>query len=129
VSEILAGDDLLVPPDDATVNRAVEDYARAIRKSYGPRVKGIFLFGSRARGDHTRESDADIAVVLADGDWDYWDEKTRLVDLSYEVVVATGADIQGWPVREREWRDPARHRNPSLVNAMRRDGREIKTRP
>ncbi|MBZ0229686.1 MAG: nucleotidyltransferase domain-containing protein, partial [Bauldia sp.] len=98
---------LLQPPDDAAVDRAVEDFARAIRAAYGDRVKGIYLFGSRARGDHTRESDADVAVVLADGDWDYWAEKMLLAGLEYDLIVKTGAEPQGWPVRESEWLDPA----------------------
>lgn len=118
--------DLLEPPDDATVARALEEYARAIRREYGSRVRGIYLFGSRARGDHTRESDADVAVVLADGDWDYWAEKMRLTDLTYDFLVATGADLQGWPLRETQWAAPETHHNPDLVKAMRRDARAIR---
>ena len=118
-------DDLLTPPNDAEVDRAVNDYARAIRQAYGHMLKGIYLFGSRARGDHNRESDADIAVVLADGDWKKWPETKRLSDIAYDIIVATGAGIQGWVVRESEWNDPSRHKNPALVTAMRRDGRPI----
>jgi predicted nucleotidyltransferase len=117
--------DVLTEPDDETVNRAVADFARAVKAAYGNRLKGLYLFGSRARGDHTRESDADIAVVLADGNWDYWAEKTLLAGLEYDVIVATGAEPQGWPVRETEWLDPALHRNPALVTAMRRDAKPI----
>lgn len=117
--------DLLTPPDDATVNKAIEDYARAVRKSYGARVKGIYLFGSRARGDHTPESDADIAVVLTDGEWDYWEEQFRLADIEYDILIETGAELQGWPVRESEWRKPETHHNPALVGAMQRDALPI----
>jgi predicted nucleotidyltransferase len=116
---------LLAPPDDATVNRAIDDFAQAVREAYGERVKGIYLFGSRARGDHTPESDADIVVVLEDEDWDYWREKFQLADLEYDIVVETGADVQGWPVRESEWIEPQTHRNPALVRAMQAEGRPI----
>ncbi len=121
-------DDLLTLPDDATVDRALRDFADTLRPVYGERLRGVYLFGSRARGDHTPESDADVAVVLADGDWNYWDEKMRLADLEYDTIIATGAEPQGWPVRESEWLNPERHRNPELVRAMQRDARDLLAR-
>jgi predicted nucleotidyltransferase len=121
-------DDLLVPPDDAAVYQALGDFAHALQQMYGDRLKGVYLFGSRARGDHTSESDADVAVVLADGDWRHWDEKMRMADLEYDIIIATGAEPQGWPVRESEWLHPERHRNPELVHAMRRDAKDLLVR-
>jgi len=112
-------------PDDVAVDHAVAGYANALRRLYGARLKGVYLFGSRARGDHARASDADLAVVLSDEGWDFWTEKTRLASVSYRFLNDTGADIQGWPVAEREWRNPSVHYNPSLIEAMRRDGRPV----
>jgi antitoxin ChpS len=120
-----ASSGLLTPPNDAAVAEAVEKFAEKVRKAYGSRVEGIFLFGSRARGEHTNESDADIAVVLADGGWNAWAEKMRLADMEYDTIVETGAEPQAWPVRLSEWVDPAKHANPTLIRAMRRDAREI----
>jgi antitoxin ChpS len=117
--------DLLTPPDDAAVDRALRDFVSEVRRSYGSRLKGIYLFGSRARGDHTIESDADIAIVLADGSWKRWDEKMRIADLEYDIIVATGAEPQGWPVSESEWLHPELHENPDLVRAMRRDAKDL----
>ena len=117
--------DLYASPDDETVNRAIQDYARAVREAYGARVKGIYLFGSRARGDHTPESDADVAVVLDDADWNFWKEKLRLANLSYPMIVDSGAHVQGWPVGERDWVDDNPKESPELFLAMRRDARPI----
>jgi len=124
---VKAIEDLLTPPDDATVTRAVRDYARAVRQAFGERVKGIYLFGSRARGDHMPESDADIAVVLEDGGWDYWSEKSRLTDMTYDLLIETGTDVQAWPVKDSEWVDPALHRNPALVRSMQEDAKPVET--
>jgi antitoxin ChpS len=115
----------LTEPDDAAVGRAVDDFARSVRRVYGERLKGLYLFGSRARGDHTQESDADIAVVLVDDGWDDWDERKRLSAMEYDIIVETGAEPQSWPVRLSEWIDPSKHHNPALVRAMRRDAKEI----
>lgn len=119
-AEAIAADPY-APPDDAMVNRAIEDYARAVRDAYGERVKGIYLFGSRARGDHTPESDADVAVVLDDADWDFWTEKLRLADISYDFLMSTGAELQGWPVTESEWVAAAPKMDAGLIKNMRRD--------
>jgi antitoxin ChpS len=118
-------EDLLAPPDDASVARALAAFATAVRDHYGDRLRGLYLFGSRARGDHMPDSDADVAVILADDDWNYWDEKMVLADLAYPILIDTGAETQGWPVTESAWVNPESHRNPSLVRAMRRDAREL----
>ena len=125
----VAPEDYLEPPSDEAVMRAVEEFAQTVRTAYGDRLEGLYLFGSRARGDHTRESDADVAVVLADSDWDFWAEKMRLADIEYDIIVETGAEPQGWPVRKSEWLNPDSHRNPDLIRAMRRDAVEIGVPP
>jgi len=37
-----------------------------LEKIYGPRLRGVYLFGSCARGEGGEDSDIDIAVVLDD---------------------------------------------------------------
>jgi antitoxin ChpS len=118
-------EELLRPPNDAEVAAALAGFAADVRRHYGDRLKGLYLFGSRARGDHTPESDADVAVVLIDDGWRYWHEKMRLADIAYDTIVNTGADVQGWPIRESEWLSPDIHVNPALVRAMRRDGKAL----
>ena len=117
--------DLLMPPDDAAVERAVAAYAKAIRAQYGRRLKGIFLFGSRARGDHARDSDADIAVVLADDGWESWPETKKLTDIAYDIIVETGAGLEAWPVSEDAWHSPERYPDASLLKAMQRDAKPV----
>ena len=118
---------VLEEPNDEAVEAAVRSFAASARSLYGVRVKGIYLFGSRARGDHTQDSDADVAVVLADRGWRGWEDRRDLVDLTYDLLLETGADVEPWPLRESEWLDPALHRNPALVRNMRRDAIAIAT--
>jgi len=113
------------PPRDEDVARALAIFSEAIRKSYGPRACDILLFGSRARGDHEPFSDADVVVVLADNDWDLFEEKRRLARLAYDAIVETGVHIQGWPVGRLAWERPESHTNPTLIRKMRRDARPL----
>jgi hypothetical protein len=56
---------------------------------------------------------------------DFWREKMTLADLAYEPIAASGIHLQGWPVALSAWDRPDMHRNPSLIRAMRRDGKAI----
>ena len=51
----------------------------------GPKLVGMKLFGSYARGDYWEESDVDVFVILEDG-VDGWQGETlkALTDISYE---------------------------------------------
>ena len=110
---------------DQTIARALAEFASAVRRHYKDRLLGLYLFGSRARGDHTPDSDVDVAVVLADQKMDFWREKMALADLAYEPIAASGVHVQGWPVAWSAWDQPDTHRNPSLIRVMQRDGRVI----
>ncbi|BBF94417.1 nucleotidyltransferase domain-containing protein [Blastochloris tepida] len=41
----------------------IAEWARSV-----PQIKEVWVFGSRARGNHRPDSDLDVAVVMADGD-------------------------------------------------------------
>jgi uncharacterized protein len=118
-------EDILRPPTEAEVEEALKRFAADVRRHYGDRLKGLYLFGSRARGDHRPDSDVDVAVVIADAGQELWIERNALSDLSYDRLVDDGVEIQGWPVLESAWKHPDRHSNPSLIRAMQRDARPL----
>jgi predicted nucleotidyltransferase len=114
-------EEILRPPTEDEVRRALARFAADARQHYRARLKGLYLFGSRARGDHEPDSDADVAVVLEDGDWRYRDERRALSDLTYDRLIDDGLDIQAIPIAESEWVEPGRHHNPSLLRSIKRD--------
>ncbi|MBQ6258759.1 MAG: nucleotidyltransferase domain-containing protein [Lachnospiraceae bacterium] len=63
------------------VLREISSYARI----HG--IQKVILFGSRARGNHTKRSDIDIAISGGDAASFYWDikEKSHTL-LSFDVV-------------------------------------------
>jgi predicted nucleotidyltransferase len=122
---VKAIEELLRPPAPDEVRGALRRVAEEIRRRYGARLRGLYLFGSRARGDHRPDSDADLAVVLADGDWRYWDEKISLVDLIFDLNFDVNLYVQPWPFSESEWSDPEGSPQAKLLRSAQRDARPL----
>jgi predicted nucleotidyltransferase len=102
---------------------ALTKFVAALREEYGQRLVAVVLFGSRARGDASADSDADVAVVLADGDWQAWRERRSLAALSYDILIETGLDIQPWAFTATEWR--AASDQLPLVRRAQQEGRTL----
>ena len=86
---------------------------------FGARIERVVLFGSRARGEATDESDYDVAVFLRDFT-DRWPEVDRLVEIETDLLYETGAFVHAMPFRAGAWQE----RSP-LMGAIRRDGVDL----
>jgi predicted nucleotidyltransferase len=73
-------------PDDPILVRLKHE----LEALYGPGLKQVLLYGSRARGDHRADSDYDVLVVL-EGPFHWWDEVKRLGEISWQITYDTGA--------------------------------------
>lgn len=118
-------EDILRPPTQEEVDGALHRFSAEVRRRYDDRLRGLYLFGSRARRDHRPDSDADLAVVLADGDWRYWDEKMKLVDLIVDLDLDLYLYLQPWPFAESEWNDPDGSPRAKLLHSVRRDAQAL----
>ncbi len=45
-------------------DRNIDEFLSRVRGRFGERLKRVILFGSRARGDYTEESDYDFILVF-----------------------------------------------------------------
>ena len=72
-----------------------------LEQRYGARLERLILFGSRARGDAGPELDWDVAVVLRGYDGD-WEERHRLADLAYDLLLETGQMLSLKPFAPEE---------------------------
>ena len=86
---------------------------------YGPRLKQILLYGSRARGDHSDDSDYDVLVVLAPP-FDWWEEVKRMAHLSSTLTMDMGAVLSLRPITEEQI-----HEQSGFMHEVRREGRAI----
>ena len=103
----------------ATAFPELADFVRAVENAYGHRLAGVFLYGSRARGEHRADSDYDVGVVLDDEGVILWQEVNRLADLALDSLLSRGIEIQAVPFSASEWRGQAPARE--LAREARRD--------
>lgn len=92
----------------AIVERLVEAY----------RPERVYLFGSKARGDHGPDSDFDLLLVVPDDA----SEERQGSTLAYRALRGTGiaADV---PVCTRSYFEARRHLKASLPGTILREGR------
>jgi predicted nucleotidyltransferase len=85
------------------------------------RVERAILYGSRARGEGRPDSDADVALIVAEGA-DDWETAGQLAELAYYVFLDTGILIQPVPIAKSSWTHPERFPRPGFLRNVARDG-------
>ena len=87
------------------------------------RLEYAILYGSRARGEDRPDSDADLALILAEGEAD-WDLVGDLAELASDVYIERGILVQPVPISLRHWLNPERFPRPGFLRNVARDGIE-----
>jgi type I restriction enzyme S subunit len=76
---------------------------QGLAELYGGRLKGVYLFGSHARGEADEESDIDVLIVLDRVD-NYSQEIDRSSELVARLSLDCGRSISCVYVPEERWR-------------------------
>jgi predicted nucleotidyltransferase len=105
---------------DPSTERAARAFISAIEKLYP--VTGAILFGSRARGDHSAGSDADLAVLLPGVHDSTINTMLEMIDAAYAVELESGIVVSPLPIWQDQWDHPEHFSNPSLIRNIQRDG-------
>ena len=90
----------------------LEEVKQGLRHLYGPRLEGVFLFGSYARGEADAESDVDVLVVL-DEVTRYGREVERTGDLISALSLRYEVSISCVYLPVADWRG---RQSPFLLN-------------
>ena len=94
------------------IRSLLAEIREALESLYGERLYGVFLFGSRARGEACDESDVDVLVVL-DELADYGAEIRRTSELIASLSLRYELSVSRVFVSLDDWR----HReSPFLIN-------------
>jgi uncharacterized protein len=94
-------------------------FRAALEEVYGARIERVVLFGSRARGEASAESDHDVAIFLHDlTDRDA--ELDRLAPIQSRMIDETDAVIYALPFPAGAWAERA-----PLMARIRAEGRDL----
>ena len=107
---------------DPKVADILTDLKRRLERRFGDLFVALYLFGSRARGDHEPDSDVDIAVVLDQEIERPFDLTREILEDTYDVLLETGHYIQPWPLEKGSLDDPLAHPDPRISRAVQREG-------
>lgn len=90
-------------------------------------IVGALLYGSRARGTHRHDSDADLAVILRGEHQHFLSTKLAMADVAYDVLLETGILISPLPIWLDEWKHPESYSNPALLHTIAAEGIPVQT--
>ncbi|HKY54305.1 MAG TPA: nucleotidyltransferase domain-containing protein [Anaerolineales bacterium] len=69
---------------------AVLEFLTRVRSMYGRQIQRAMLFGSKARGEATSDSDIDVLLIVGDETWQFRDEICNIgadISLKYDVLL------------------------------------------
>jgi predicted nucleotidyltransferase len=105
---------------DHDTEEAVRRFLALIADHYD--MAGAIIFGSRARGTHRPDSDADVAVLLSGKHQRFLTTKLAMADVAFDVLLETGINISPLPVWLDEWEHPENYSNPALLRNIASEG-------
>ena len=108
------------PPVDDMTLRAARRFLALVGERYP--VREAYLFGSRARGTHRPDSDADVAVVLRGEKGDRGAAVLDMAGVAFDVMMDLDILVEATPLWEGEFDDAESGLTRYLVRDIRRDG-------
>jgi predicted nucleotidyltransferase len=105
---------------DHNSEAAIRRFIDLIARRYD--IAGAIVYGSRARGTHRQDSDADVAILLNGTRQRFSTIMLDMADTAFDVLLETGVNISPLPVWLDEWEHPEGYSNPDLLRNIAREG-------
>jgi predicted nucleotidyltransferase len=105
---------------DPDSEAAIRRFTDLIARRYD--IAGAIVYGSRARGTHLEDSDADVAILLNGARQRFSTIMLDMADTAFDVLLETGIDISPLPIWLDEWEHPESYSNPNLLQNIAREG-------
>ncbi|MGB0723089.1 MAG: nucleotidyltransferase domain-containing protein [Gammaproteobacteria bacterium] len=105
---------------DPTTEQSARLFLSKVREHYS--FAAAYLFGSRARGVFTADSDTDIAVLLRGEHGPRSEAVVDMAGIAFDVMLETGVLVDPLPLWEDEWEHPEEFPNPDLIRNIRCEG-------
>ena len=100
---------------------ALNEFKKTLTSIFGNRVKMLLLYGSKARGDYSKESDLDLFVLLDKEDYKIRDQ---IVDLAFSLLLKYGVLISPRVISVAEY-DLLKRWQTTFIKNLDRDGIKV----
>ena len=86
------------------IRKLMKDLKAGLVNIYGDKLKGVYLYGSYARGDYRPGSDVDVMILLKDYR-NYWNEQKKISQLASDVSLEYDVTISCIFIKEFQWKN------------------------
>ena len=99
------------------IRKLMKELKEGLASMYGDRLKGLYLYGSYARGDYRQGSDVDVMILLTDYE-SYWNELERSTELASDVSLEYDVTVSRLIIKEIQWQES----NMPVLRNIHKDG-------
>jgi predicted nucleotidyltransferase len=95
---------------------ALRKFKASLEKRLGGNLREVRIFGSRAHGNARKDSDIDVLIITATGDWHVSDV---IYDIATDILLEDGAFISPKVISEKDYKRLSKLRVPFIKNVAR----------